>query len=207
MARILALFLCLLAGCHGASSCLWSSAPLTAETQALAGDRAAPALEARYGGVVYYPDAEARLSRLGERLCAANPEFDYPCRYFLLNSDQLNAFSLPGRVYLTRGLYQTLEAGDALAAVLAHELAHVARKDHFKARPSGTDEALQRELAADALGMRFMQAAGIRAEAMVTALRAIEEVQPAGWADIRIAALAQTRPAHQPNDAYAQARP
>ena len=59
---------------------LWSSAPLTAEAQALAGERAAPALEERYGGVVYYPDAEGRLSRLGKRLYAANPKFDCPCR-------------------------------------------------------------------------------------------------------------------------------
>ena len=73
-----------------------------------------------------------------------------------------------------------MKTDDSLAAVLAHELAHLAHKDHFKPRPRGSGEALQRELAADALGMRFMQAAGIPAEAMVSALRAIEDVQPRG---------------------------
>ena len=147
MARILALFVCLLAGCHGASSCFWAPRPLTAETEALAGTRAAPALEARYGGVVYYPRLKPACADWVKRLCTANRELDCPCRYFLLDSDDLNAFSLPGRVYLTRGLYQALAPDDALAAVLAHELAHVARKDHFKPHPGGAGEALQREQA------------------------------------------------------------
>ena len=180
---------------------------MSTEAEALAGARAAPALEARYGGVIYYPDAQARLSRIGERLCAANPELARSYCYFLLDSDQLNAFSLPGRIYLTRGLYQTLDANDVLAAVLAHEMAHLAHKDHFKPRPSGSREALERESAADASGVTYMQMAGLRPEAMACALRIIQHVQPAGWADIRIAALEQAPLRPRMEHAYAQAHP
>ena len=207
MARILALLLCLLAGCHGVASHLWVPLPMSAEAEALAGTRAAPALEARYGGVIYYPDAQARLSRIGDRLCAANPELARSYCYFLLDSDQLNAFSLPGRIYLTRGLYQTLDADNVLAAVLAHEMAHLASKDHFKPRPGCTREALERESAADARGVTYLQAVGLRSEAMACALRVIEHVQPVGWADIRVAALAQTPQHPRVEHAYAQAHP
>jgi len=56
---------------------------------------------------------------------------DYPIafrgyRVSILNSPQINALSTPsGHIFLTRGLIQAAPSEDALAAVIAHELAHI----------------------------------------------------------------------------------
>lgn len=47
----------------------------------------------------------------------------------LLNSDEINAFSAPGGwVFITRGAYQAAANEDQLAAILAHEIAHITRR-------------------------------------------------------------------------------
>lgn len=44
----------------------------------------------------------------------------------ILNSREINAFATPGgHIFITRGLLECAESEDALAAVIAHELAHI----------------------------------------------------------------------------------
>jgi predicted Zn-dependent protease len=48
----------------------------------------------------------------------------------VLDTSEPNAFACPGGlIFITRGLFQTCENEDELAAALAHEVAHVANKD------------------------------------------------------------------------------
>lgn len=95
-----------LAGCHGPASQLWKTLPITSSPEALAGLRAAPAVEARFGGVVRDADAERRMERVGRRIGQGAPEPWGGYRYRLLDSDRVNAVSLPGgRIYITRALY------------------------------------------------------------------------------------------------------
>ncbi len=48
----------------------------------------------------------------------------------LVNEPDLNHFSLPGgQIFIYRGLLETLANSDQLAAVLAHEIAHIAARD------------------------------------------------------------------------------
>lgn len=48
----------------------------------------------------------------------------------ILDTDELNAFATPGgHIFITRGLFESAGSEDALAAILAHELAHV-QKQH-----------------------------------------------------------------------------
>lgn len=48
----------------------------------------------------------------------------------ILDSDELNAFATPGgHIFITKGLFLSAGSEDALAAILAHELAHV-QKQH-----------------------------------------------------------------------------
>lgn len=81
-----------------------------------------------------YPLAgdEARLAyveRVGHGLVETNdgvrrPFLDY--RFGILATDEVNAFACPGGLILvTRGLLATARDEDELAAVLAHEIAHV----------------------------------------------------------------------------------
>ena len=104
----------------------------------------------------------------------------------------MNALSLPGgRVYITRGLYAELVRDDLLAAVLAHEMAHLTSGDHFKPPCGSLTEALRRELSADAGAASLLQAAGISPGALCTVVMITERAQPPGWAGIRVAAVGQ----------------
>ncbi len=180
--------LLLLAGCQGATPFFRTGLMLSPEAQALAGDRAAPAVEARYGGILRDADAEARLLAIAARLAEPTPALRMPYQIRLLQSTRLNACSLPGgRIYLTLGLYRQLGDDAQIAAVLAHEMAHIVGKDHFKS-PCGTPhDALVREKNADAAALRFLHRAGIEPSSLVTVLHAIRHVQPPGWSDSRIA--------------------
>lgn len=75
------------------------------------------------------PLLQAYVSRLGERMAAVSerPELDY--RFYIINSEMVNAFALPGgHIYLTRGLIERTRNGPELAGVLAHEVGHVAAR-------------------------------------------------------------------------------
>ena len=50
--------------------------------------------------------------------------------FAVLDTQEINAFACPGgTIFVTRGLIQTCKNEDQLAAVLAHEVGHVANKD------------------------------------------------------------------------------
>jgi Zn-dependent protease with chaperone function len=52
----------------------------------------------------------------------------------LLDSDEVNAFATPGgHIFITRGLVTAAESEDALAAVIAHEIAHIQMRHSVKA--------------------------------------------------------------------------
>lgn len=75
------------------------------------------------------PILNAYVSSLGRLLATSSsrPKLEY--RFFIINSDQVNAFALPGGfIYVTRGLIERTENGGELAAVLAHEIGHVASR-------------------------------------------------------------------------------
>jgi predicted Zn-dependent protease len=58
---------------------------------------------------------------------SGRPGVDY--RFYIVNSDQVNAFALPGgHVYVNRGLVERTENVSELSAVLAHEIGHVAAR-------------------------------------------------------------------------------
>lgn len=79
--------------------------------------------------LVQDPLLNAYVERLGSVLAQASdrPGLDY--HFFIIDSDVVNAFALPGGyIYLTRGLLEQTRSGPELAAVLAHEIGHVAAR-------------------------------------------------------------------------------
>ena len=75
------------------------------------------------------PILNAYVSLLGSQLVqvSGRPNLDY--RFYIINSAMVNAFALPGgHIYLTRGLIARTQNPDELAAVLAHEVGHVAAR-------------------------------------------------------------------------------
>ena len=66
-------------------------------------------------------------SQIIRRLAAAAPGSKYPYQIKVVNASDINAFSLPGGyMYVNRGLMEAARSEPELAAVLAHEMAHVA---------------------------------------------------------------------------------
>ncbi len=74
------------------------------------------------------PQANARIQRIGTRIARAvgrdlpNAEWEF----VVFDSDQLNAFALPGgKVGVYTGLMKLSQSDDELACVIGHEIAHV----------------------------------------------------------------------------------
>ena len=74
------------------------------------------------------PGRTAYLNLLGTALAGYSPRpFTYGgYRFVMLNSPEVNAMACPGGlIFITRGLSDLAENEDQLAAILAHEIAHV----------------------------------------------------------------------------------
>jgi Peptidase family M48 len=77
--------------------------------------------------VVRDPQIENFVQRIGKRLVATGMAGDYPYTFKVVNDPSINAFALPGGpTYIHTGLLKAAENEDQVAAVMAHELSHVA---------------------------------------------------------------------------------
>lgn len=75
------------------------------------------------------PDGRAALDVMTARL-EGFAALETPLSVSVLDHPMINAFALPGgRVVLFRGLIDAAESSDEVAAVLAHEIGHVAARD------------------------------------------------------------------------------
>ncbi len=75
------------------------------------------------------PDATEYLNTLGFKLVAASPARYTDFRFFLVRDPMMNAFALPGGfIGVHTGLILTAQSESELAAVLAHEIGHVAQR-------------------------------------------------------------------------------
>jgi predicted Zn-dependent protease len=73
-----------------------------------------------------------RLEGIGKRIAAVSDRNDLDYKFYLIEDNTLNAFTIPGgHVYIFEGLYDKLD-DDALAAVIAHEIGHVAARHIVK---------------------------------------------------------------------------
>lgn len=83
-------------------------------------------LVAAFGGEYRAPAAEALLEGIVGRIVPATERPDQSYHVTVLNSPVVNAFALPtGNIYITRGLLVLANDTAEVAAVLAHEIAHV----------------------------------------------------------------------------------
>jgi Zn-dependent protease with chaperone function len=68
-----------------------------------------------------------RVNRIGQAILPFQPRPNIPFNFKVIETDEVNAFALPGGfVYVTRGLLEFVESDDELAGVIGHEIAHVA---------------------------------------------------------------------------------
>ena len=100
------------------------------------------------------PRVDAYLSKLGHRLIEHlnTRGVEYPWEFHCVNDKAINAFALPGGfVFVNRGAIEAADNEAQLAAVMAHELSHVALRH-------GTNQATKAQYAQ--LGAGIMGAAG-----------------------------------------------
>jgi WD40 repeat protein len=89
------------------------------------GDAMADQIE-RFYKPVKDPAENAYLAHIAKRLLAALPSTTIQFRVTLLDSDQVNAFSLAGgRVYLFKKLVINAKNEDEVASVIGHEMGHI----------------------------------------------------------------------------------
>ncbi|HMF05949.1 MAG TPA: M48 family metalloprotease [Methylocella sp.] len=123
----------LLAGCAGIEP--RDSAPFGAPAQVPAsratesGAKTSPEhrqMIALFDGEYEYRPAEIYLNEILVKLAEADERASEPYKVIILNSPTVNAFALPpGNLYLTRGLLALANDAAEVAAVMAHEIAHI----------------------------------------------------------------------------------
>ena len=87
-------------------------------------------------GAVNNPAATEYLNLVGQTLAAASdrPETFKGYHFLIMNSDDINAFAAPGGfIFVSKGMLKLCTTEDELAAVLAHEVAHVQLKHAINA--------------------------------------------------------------------------
>lgn len=83
----------------------------------------------RYGWVLDDPLLDGWLNSLGFELASVTENSGSDYTFFMIRSRQVNAFAtLGGYIGMNAGLVLTAESEDEVAAVLAHEIAHVTQR-------------------------------------------------------------------------------
>jgi hypothetical protein len=112
------------------------------------------------------PKVDAYLTELGRKLVAKLPTggVDYPWEFHCVNDREINAFALPGGyVFVNRGVIEVSDNEAQLAAVMAHELSHVALRH-------GTAEATKAQFAQAGVGILGALFGGNAGGALLTEL-------------------------------------
>ncbi len=131
------------------------------------------------------PKVDAYLTQLGKRLAAKAPAggVEYPFEFHCVNDKAINAFALPGGyVFVNRGTIEAADNEAQLAAVMAHELSHVALRH-------GTNQATKAEATQGLLGIAGGIFGGSTSGALLTQLGAFA----AGGVLLRYSRSAETQ--------------
>ena len=82
---------------------------------------------------------QAYVNEFGQRIAAASHRPDLQFTFTVLDSDEVNAFALPGGyVYITRGIMAYLNSEAELVAVLGHEVGHVTARHAVRQQTGAT---------------------------------------------------------------------
>jgi predicted Zn-dependent protease len=107
-----------------------ANSPFTPEQEYFVGRSVAATILDQYPP---YTDEAANLyvNQLGQSLALASdrPEIYNGYVFQILDTDEINAFASPGgHIFVSRGMLALAESEDEVAAVLAHEIAHVVHR-------------------------------------------------------------------------------
>ncbi len=124
------------------------------------GEEVAPEFEKEFGGLVEDEDLQRYIRDVGGRV-AAPAEREMPYEFGLLRSEIPNAFALPGgNVYITVGLLEVMNSERELAAVLGHEVGHIAAQHNVQSLQRQVGAAILIEVAMHVIGGESGQVIG-----------------------------------------------
>jgi predicted Zn-dependent protease len=90
-------------------------------------------------GIFVEPELTGYVAAVGQRVAARSPRPGIAWRFEIVDQGAPNAFALPdGHLYVSRGLLELASSEDELAAVLAHEVVHVAARHHAQQQTRAT---------------------------------------------------------------------
>lgn len=149
-------------------------------------EAAARELEASHGGRRSWPEAETRLNDLCRTLWSDRGLSDPPSCLVLDTTDH-NAYSIPGRIYVTFGLLEAVGADrGALAAILAHEIGHIELGHSLGPSATSENERLDLEREADDRAIVVLERIGIGPQALVRVIGMVSRPENAGFQAARI---------------------
>ena len=112
-------------GTGGPTAAVFNAGGVPGGSQRIDGQEHARIVSA-YGGVYHNDQLEQALVPVVSRVVANSRRPEQTYRITILNAPAVNAFALPGGfLYVTRGLLALANDSAEVAAVLAHEMAHV----------------------------------------------------------------------------------
>jgi beta-barrel assembly-enhancing protease len=83
--------------------------------------------------IVHDPAIADYIQNLGESIASKTSRSDLDWHFYVVNTEQVNAFALPGGfVYVDRGLIETTDRLDELTGTLGHEIGHVVERHAVK---------------------------------------------------------------------------
>jgi len=124
------------------------------------------------------------INRVGQWVAQQSSRPNLPWRFGLIQSDSIASFSLPGgTVLITTGCFSLLENEAQLAAVLAHDIAHIDSRHYVKAlRKSDWEDLVRhglesgRDFDADRDAAVFLARAGYDPYAMLDLLTTLSAI-------------------------------
>ncbi|MBL1419774.1 MAG: M48 family metallopeptidase [Alphaproteobacteria bacterium] len=160
---------------------------LTAEYKTIVHDNVMKAAHQKHiadnGGQDGHYSINNRLKNLTKKIIKANGLTDKNIEVILLKSTSVNAYSLSSKshlayVYVTRGLVEFIANDDQLAAVLAHEIAHIALGHHLKRQASSGNQFNQsQELEADQHSIKLLKKSNFKLAETIKLLERLDIFQ------------------------------
>jgi len=84
-------------------------------------------------GLYQHDSLQQLINAVGQKLVSRLKSKPFEFRFYLADSEEANAFALPGGyIYVTRGILPLIQTEDELAGVMAHEIIHVMQRHSVK---------------------------------------------------------------------------
>lgn len=133
----------------------------------------------QYGGVYNNPAIQAYVDDIGQKIAQYSERKDVTYKFTVLDSPIVNAFALPGGyIYITRGILALANNEAELAAVLGHEIGHVAARHQASRYSQGVLTQLGATVLSAAIGVpAASQAIGLGSDLYLSSYSRGQETQ------------------------------